>query len=160
MVGGEISYTSQSAWIFPGTVQENILFGRNYDKQRYSEVAEACALLKVVYFAIQVESLHVKYFMTDVDIFLFYSLSRQDFEQLPEGDLTVIGDRGVNLSGGQKARISLARAVYSDKVDICLLDDPFSAVDMSVGNFIFKNCVCRLLKNKVGNFQAWNFSEI
>ena len=43
-------------------------------------------------------------------------------------DETVIGERGINISGGQKARISLARAIYSN-ADIFLLDDPLSAVD-------------------------------
>ena len=52
-----------------------------------------------------------------------------DFNALTDGDSTMIGDRGVNLSGGQKARISLARAVYAD-ADVYLLDDPLSAVDV------------------------------
>ena len=43
----------------------------------------------------------------------------------------MIGERGINISGGQKARISLARAIYSD-ADIILLDDPLSAVDPEV----------------------------
>ncbi|KAA6372727.1 MAG: putative multidrug resistance-associated protein 4, partial [Streblomastix strix] len=55
-----------------------------------------------------------------------------DFQILPAGDQTAIGEKGVNLSGGQKARIQLARAVYSDK-DIYILDDPLSAVDAHVG---------------------------
>lgn len=52
----------------------------------------------------------------------------QDIEIFGRGIETVIGERGINISGGQKARISLARAVYSD-ADIILLDDPLSAVD-------------------------------
>jgi ABC-type multidrug transport system fused ATPase/permease subunit len=51
---------------------------------------------------------------------------------MPDGDSTLIGDRGVSLSGGQRARISLARAVYMD-ADIYLLDLHLSAVDASVG---------------------------
>lgn len=51
---------------------------------------------------------------------------------MQNSDDTEIGERGVNLSGGQKARIALARAVYQDK-DIYLLDDPLSAVDAKVG---------------------------
>jgi ABC-type bacteriocin/lantibiotic exporter with double-glycine peptidase domain len=47
----------------------------------------------------------------------------------------MIGEKGVNLSGGQKARVSLARAIYSER-DIYLLDDPISAVDVHVGKFI------------------------
>ena len=53
-------------------------------------------------------------------------------KQLSDGIDTKIGERGINISGGQKARISLARAVYSDS-DIYLLDDPLSALDPQVG---------------------------
>ena len=59
----------------------------------------------------------------------------------------MIGEKGVNLSGGQKARIALARAIYSDK-DIYLLDDPISAVDIHVGKFIMNQCLNGFLKNK------------
>ncbi|XP_060724517.1 multidrug resistance-associated protein 4 isoform X3 [Tachysurus vachellii] len=72
---------------------------------------------------------------------------KKDMELLPEGDLTVIGDRGATLSGGQKARVTLARAVYQD-ADIYLLDDPLSAVDAEVGRHLFEHCICGLLKNK------------
>ena len=56
---------------------------------------------------------------------------------MPYGDMTLIGDRGTRLSGGQRARISLARALYTDG-DIYLLDDPLSSVDAAVGRHIFK----------------------
>ena len=52
----------------------------------------------------------------------------KDFSLFPDGDRTAVGERGVSLSGGQKARINLARALYID-ADIYLLDDPLSAVD-------------------------------
>lgn len=64
-------------------------------------------------------------------------LSR-DLEILPNGDLTEIGEKGINLSGGQKARIGLARAVYSEK-SIILMDDPISALDANVKKKIFQN---------------------
>ena len=60
----------------------------------------------------------------------------QDIEQLPSGDQTLVGERGVTLSGGQKARVNLARAVYR-KAQVYLLDDPFSAVDTVVAKHIF-----------------------
>ena len=57
--------------------------------------------------------------------------------ELRNNDLTLVGERGVTLSGGQKARVNLARAVYHD-ADIYLLDDPLSAVDTAVGKHIFE----------------------
>jgi ABC-type multidrug transport system fused ATPase/permease subunit len=61
-----------------------------------------------------------------------------DFAQLPDGDETVVGERGISLSGGQKARVSLARSVYA-RADIYLLDDVLSAVDSHVGRHIIDN---------------------
>lgn len=71
----------------------------------------------------------------------------RDMEILPAGDLTEIGEKGINLSGGQKARVSLARAVYSDK-DIILMDDPISALDANVKKKIFKEVFLGKLKGK------------
>lgn len=70
-----------------------------------------------------------------------------DVEILPAGDQTEIGERGITLSGGQKARINLARAVYSDK-EIVLMDDVLSAVDARVGKHIMNQCLMGLLKGK------------
>nr|XP_021527629.1 multidrug resistance-associated protein 1-like [Aotus nancymaae] len=72
-----------------------------------------------------------------------------DLEQLPKGDQTEIGERGVTISGGQQHRVSLARAVYSG-ADIYLLDDPLSAVDVHVGKQLFEKVIgsSGLLKNK------------
>ncbi|EGW32761.1 uncharacterized protein SPAPADRAFT_54783 [Spathaspora passalidarum NRRL Y-27907] len=70
-----------------------------------------------------------------------------DLEILPAGDRTEIGERGITLSGGQKARINLARAVYANR-DIILLDDVLSAVDARVGKHIMNNCIMDLLKDK------------
>uniref|UniRef100_A0A4W2EJ06 Multidrug resistance-associated protein 4 n=1 Tax=Bos indicus x Bos taurus TaxID=30522 RepID=A0A4W2EJ06_BOBOX len=69
-------------------------------------------------------------------------------ELLKDRDLTVIGDRGTPLSGGQKARVSLARAMYQD-ADIYLLDDPFSAVDAGVSRHLFEQCICQALHEKI-----------
>ncbi|XP_045158220.2 ATP-binding cassette sub-family C member 4-like [Mercenaria mercenaria] len=71
----------------------------------------------------------------------------RDISVMPNGDETLIGDRGVILSGGQKSRVSLARALYTD-ADIYLLDDPLSAVDSIVGQHIFENVIQGILKGK------------
>lgn len=71
----------------------------------------------------------------------------RDFQLMPNGDKTIIGELGISLSGGQKARINLARAIYKE-ADIYLLDDPFSAVDVNVGKHIFQECVQNFLRNK------------
>ncbi|KAG0259962.1 hypothetical protein BG011_002238 [Mortierella polycephala] len=65
---------------------------------------------------------------------------QKDFDMLLGGDMTEIGERGINLSGGQKARISLARAIYA-RADIYLFDDPLSAVDAHVGRIIFDKAI-------------------
>ncbi|XP_050060622.1 probable multidrug resistance-associated protein lethal(2)03659 isoform X2 [Aphis gossypii] len=70
---------------------------------------------------------------------------KNDLEHFPLGHETVVGERGITLSGGQKARINLARAVYK-KADIYLLDDPLSAVDVKVGKHLFEKCILDYLK--------------
>ncbi|XP_076757864.1 ATP-binding cassette sub-family C member 4 isoform X2 [Xylocopa sonorina] len=111
-----ISYASQEAWLFSGTVRENILFGQPYDKDRYMAVTKACALIK-------------------------------DFQQFPYGDMTNVGESGTALSGGQKARVNLARAVYR-QADIYLFDDPLSAVDARVARHLFHKCIKVYLRGK------------
>ncbi|KAJ9574989.1 hypothetical protein L9F63_007846, partial [Diploptera punctata] len=71
----------------------------------------------------------------------------EDFESLPDGDMTGVGEGGATLSGGQRARVALARAVYQDK-NIYLLDDILSAVDVNVARLIFHKCITGLLQNK------------
>lgn len=71
----------------------------------------------------------------------------EDFASLPAGDLTGVGEAGMTLSGGQKARVALARAVYQDR-PIYLLDDIISAVDAHVAKHIFHQCILGLLRNK------------
>ena len=113
---GTLVYVPQTAWIFSGTIRENILFGQPYDEPKYARIIEACALT-------------------------------EDMQRFPDHDLTVVGERGEVLSGGQQARVSLARAVYADG-DLYLLDDPLSAVDFKVGQQIFQRCIKGLLGNK------------
>lgn len=113
--GGSTTYVAQVPWIMSGTIRDNILFGRPYDQQRYSDVLKACAL--------------------NFDISLMIG-----------SDMACIGEKGINLSGGQRARIALARALYCGS-DICLLDDVLSAVDAHVACSILNDAILGPLMN-------------
>ena len=61
-----------------------------------------------------------------------------DLKRLPDGDATLVGERGLTLSGGQKMRVVLARAVYS-RAKLVLCDEPLGAVDATVAQHIFEH---------------------
>ncbi|KAJ3406891.1 hypothetical protein HDV05_005697 [Chytridiales sp. JEL 0842] len=71
----------------------------------------------------------------------------RDLSMMDGGLKTEIGEKGIALSGGQKARLALARAVYDD-ADVYLLDDPLAALDAQVGREIFENCIQNALHGK------------
>lgn len=68
-----------------------------------------------------------------------------DLKKMKHGDKTMIGERGITVSGGQKARINLARAVYG-KPDILFMDDVLSAVDAKVGQCMIDDCLDGFLR--------------
>lgn len=70
-----------------------------------------------------------------------------DLANMPAGDLTEIGEKGINLSGGQKARLALARSIYK-RPDVLLMDDPVSALDANVRKQIFEQVFVGLMKDK------------
>uniref|UniRef100_A0A3Q2ZQQ9 Cystic fibrosis transmembrane conductance regulator n=1 Tax=Kryptolebias marmoratus TaxID=37003 RepID=A0A3Q2ZQQ9_KRYMA len=113
---GRISYSSQTSWVMPGTIRDNILFGLTYDEYRYTSIIKACQL-------------------------------EEDFALLPEKDKTPLLEEGVTLSGGQRARICLARAVYKD-ADLYLLDAPFTHLDIATEKEVFEKCLCKLMASK------------
>jgi len=116
-INGSIALVSQKAWLFTGTIRDNIIFGKEYDEKWFNIVLRACAL------------------DSDLDCFA-------------QRDLSYIGERGIKLSGGQRARVSLARAVYHN-TDIYLLDDPLSALDSKIGSHVFEQCIKRLLSKRL-----------
>ncbi|KAJ5996332.1 hypothetical protein N7522_007992 [Penicillium canescens] len=71
---------------------------------------------------------------------IFACALEKDFEMLPDGDLTDIGANGVNLSGGQRWRISFARALYS-RAGILIMDDIFSALDAHTGRHVYEHAL-------------------
>ena len=70
-----------------------------------------------------------------------------DLKSLPQGVDTMLGYRGVNLSGGQKTRVAIARAIYSNK-DVYLFDDPISALDVHVGKLVMEEGIIGYLAGK------------
>ncbi|WVW80972.1 hypothetical protein I302_102963 [Kwoniella bestiolae CBS 10118] len=104
-----IAYASQTPWLQQKSIKDNILFGEEFDEDRYEMVLEACAL-------------------------------DPDLDMLEDGDQTEIGAKGVSLSGGQKARVALARAVYSYTQHV-LLDDPLAAVDSHTAKHLTDKCL-------------------
>ena len=115
-LNGSVSYVEQQAWIQNMTLRDNVLFGKEFDKQKYVDTMLACQL-------------------------------EPDLKEMPAGDHSEIGEKGINLSGGQKARVSLARAVYADS-DIILMDDPISALDAHVRKQIFMQVFQNILKDR------------
>ena len=69
-----------------------------------------------------------------------------DLNQIPDRDMALVGENGTSLSGGQVARVALARALYS-KSSLVLLDDIFSALDAKTSAEIWKQCFCSTLLN-------------
>jgi ATP-binding cassette subfamily C (CFTR/MRP) protein 4 len=65
---------------------------------------------------------------------------------MAHGDETMVGERGGSLSGGQKARVTLARAAYRSDVDAYLLDEPLAALDVNVAKHVYEECVEGLLR--------------
>ncbi|KAF8958075.1 multidrug resistance-associated ABC transporter [Flammula alnicola] len=105
---GGVAYASQESWVQNETIRDNILFGSEYDEERYRKVIKQCAL-------------------------------ERDLELFDAGDATEVGERGLTLSGGQKARITLARAIYSP-AEIILLDDVLAALDVHTSSWIVDEC--------------------
>lgn len=114
-----VAYMPQRPVILSGSVRENIGFGR--------------------------ADLHPSAVEQAIDA----SALRSDLARMPAGLDTEIGERGVNLSGGQKARLSFARVLAArDVVDLVLMDDPFASVDAGVAEHMFRQGVLRHLKGR------------
>ncbi|KAI5836067.1 P-loop containing nucleoside triphosphate hydrolase protein [Schizophyllum commune Tattone D] len=107
----KVAYCAQHPWLEHATIRDNIIFGSAFG-------FDEARYQKVIEACALV----------------------RDLEVFPAGDMTEIGEKGVTASGGQRARIALARAMYS-QAQYILLDDPLAAVDMHTAQHIVKNCL-------------------
>lgn len=115
--GPSCTYVSQIPMVINATLRENVTFG--FTSSLSSEQVEAR-----YHAALEAAALG------------------PDLEVLPAGDQTEIGEKGITLSGGQKARVAVARAVMASRPGgIVLLDDPLAAVDAHVGAHLFDECI-------------------
>lgn len=127
-VRGSIAYCAQEAWLSKGTIRESVVFGREYDEKKYLRAIWAAGL--------------------DEDIsFDGFSSNKRVAKAMLTHD-TDVGEDGGNLSGGQRARVALARALYDENAGVYILDDPLSALDSSVGSTVFERVSSRLRQQK------------
>jgi ATP-binding cassette, subfamily C (CFTR/MRP), member 4 len=82
-----------------------------------------------------------------------------DIKNLPNGDMTAIGEKGATLSTGQKVRVVLARVIYTE-ADIYLLDEPLASLDSKVAKKVFERCMKKLGKEKTVIMVTQNHSYI
>ena len=82
---------------------------------------------------------------------LLFVLLWKDLAKFPTGDETEVGERGLTLSGGQKARVALARVAYASAsaASLVILDDPLAAVDPGVAAQIFRDCLREHLRDRL-----------
>ena len=118
------------------------------DRERYKRAIKASALERVFTITYHISaSVQLIFHIQNGGLHAYsnYSLfiSIKDVDIMASGDLTQAGERGMNLSGGQQARVNLERVIYR-QADIYLMDDPLSAVDAKVAEHLFDKCMAVL----------------
>lgn len=142
---GNIGYCSQESWLAKGTIRDAVVFGREYDEERYQKALHDAGL--------------------DGDIDDDKTINRATSKAAASRGMlssdTDVGEGGSSLSGGQRARVALARALYAgDDTKIYLLDDPLAALDASVGSTVFERLTKRLRDSKSATILVTNDPSI
>lgn len=124
---GNAAYCSQEAWLPKGTIRDAIVFGREYDEARYTAAIRDAGLDKDMVGNVNGKG------------------SKAAASSGVLSHDTDVGEGGSSLSGGQRARVALARALYcGDDTKVFLLDDCLAALDASVGSLVFERVTNRL----------------
>ena len=133
---GSIAYCAQEAWLPKGTIRESVVFDREYDEEKYLRAICAAGLDKdIISDGMSAQTAEAKGLLTHE---------------------TDVGEDGSNLSGGQRARVALARALYDEDAGVYILDDPLSALDASVGSTVFERVSQKLRRQKAATVFVTN----
>jgi len=146
VTGGSISYCAQEAWLPKGTIRDCITFGREYDEERYRRAIYDAGLDADI--------------LDDEDVDVTAENSKDAASRGVLTHSTNVGEGGSSLSGGQRARVALARALYSNDTGVYLLDDPLSALDASVGSIVFERLLKRAKQSNAATLFVTNDSSL
>ena len=124
-VRGSVAYCAQEAWLPKGTIRDSVVFGREYDEEKYNRAIYSAGLDKDMKLGV---------------------LSHD----------TDVGEGGSSLSGGQRARVALARALYDEDAGVFVLDDPLSALDASVGAVVFERVMSKVRRQNAATVFVTN----
>jgi ABC-type multidrug transport system fused ATPase/permease subunit len=119
------AYVPQNAFILNDTVRANIIFGKEHENDQAQETR----------------------YQQAIDVCAL----GDDLLQLPGGDMTEVGEKGITISGGQKQRVALARAAFSD-AEVIVCDDALSAMDAHISRVVFEKCILGMMKDKTRVF--------
>ncbi|EMD41580.1 hypothetical protein CERSUDRAFT_110129 [Gelatoporia subvermispora B] len=122
---GGVAYAAQESWVQNETIRDNIIFGSPYDEERYNK--------GIIFPNMQTST--ASHGQTVIE----QCALQRDLSLFDAGDKTEVGEKGLTLSGGQKARVTLARAIYSS-AEILLLDDVLAALDVHTAKWIVDKC--------------------
>ncbi|PIL29356.1 ATP-binding cassette transporter [Ganoderma sinense ZZ0214-1] len=143
---GGVAYAAQESWVLNDTIKASPIArlgdDRSANKWRYVRTTSSSALRSTRSGTRKVESVSIPFEASTYPVYVVIKQCalERDLSLFDAGDQTEVGEKGITLSGGQKARITLARAAYSS-AEILLLDDILAALDVHTSRWIVNKCL-------------------